>query len=87
MPKEGISMSTRRLRTIGLISTLVLGLLAAPLPAKAQQTNKVYRIGYLSLRDGFEAREKAFRQGLRELQYTEGQSIKFFLLSGHNRTP
>ncbi len=36
-----------RIRTIGLISTLVLGLLAGPLPAKAQQTSKVYRIGYL----------------------------------------
>jgi len=29
-----------RLRTIGLISTLVLGLLAGPLPAKAQQEGK-----------------------------------------------
>ena len=37
-----------RLRTIGLISTLVLGLLAGPLPAKAQQTGKVYRIAILS---------------------------------------
>jgi len=32
-----------RLRTIGLISTLALGLLAAPLPAEAQQAGKVYR--------------------------------------------
>ncbi len=30
-----------KLRTIGLISTLVLGLLAGPLPAKAQQSGKV----------------------------------------------
>jgi hypothetical protein len=30
-----------RLRTIGLISTLALGLLAAPLPAKAQKAGKV----------------------------------------------
>ncbi len=36
-----------RLRTIGLISTLVLGLLAGPLPTEAQQAGKVYRIGYL----------------------------------------
>jgi len=34
-----------RLRTIGLISTLVLGLLAAPLTAEAQQAGTVYRIG------------------------------------------
>ncbi len=39
-----------RLRTIGLISTLVFGLLAGPLPTEAQQTGKVYRIGYLSVR-------------------------------------
>jgi len=32
-----------KLRTIGLISTLVLGLLAGPLAAEAQQAGKVYR--------------------------------------------
>ncbi len=32
-----------RLRTIGLISTLVLGLLAGPLPPEAQKAGKVYR--------------------------------------------
>ena len=37
-----------RLRTIGLIVTLVLGLLAGPLPTEAQQAGKVYRIGILS---------------------------------------
>ena len=31
------------LRTFGFISTLVLGLLAGPLPAEAQQAGKVYR--------------------------------------------
>jgi putative ABC transport system substrate-binding protein len=64
-----------RLRTIGLISTLALGLLAAPLPAEAQQAGKVYRIGFLSdgprMRPNFEV----FRQGLRELGYIEGQNI------------
>ncbi len=39
-----------RLRTIGLISTLALGLLAAPLPTEAQEPTKVPRIGYLSVR-------------------------------------
>ncbi len=38
-----------RLSTIGLISTLVLGLLAASLPTEAQQAGKVYRIGYLGI--------------------------------------
>jgi hypothetical protein len=32
-----IQETIMRLRTIGLISTLALGLLAAPLPAEAQQ--------------------------------------------------
>ncbi len=41
-----IQETIMRLRTIGLISTLVLRLLAGPLPAKAQQKGKVYRIGY-----------------------------------------
>ncbi len=66
-----------KLRTIGLISTLVLGLLAAPLPVEAQQTGKVYRIGYLF--SGIAARDKsllaAFRQGLQELGYLEGKNI------------
>ncbi len=34
-----------RLRTIGLISTLALGLLAGPLPTEAQQAGKIHRIG------------------------------------------
>jgi len=38
-----IQETIMRLRTIGLISTLALGLLAAPLPAEAQQAGKVYR--------------------------------------------
>ena len=45
--------------------------------AEAQQTGKVWRIGYLSAgsRLGAEAREEAFRQGLCELGYVEGQNI------------
>ena len=66
-----------RLRTIGLISTLALGLLAGPLSAEAQQSGKVYRIGYLF--GGIAARDKsllaAFQQGLRELGYLEGKNI------------
>ena len=66
-----------RLRTIGLISVLTFGLLAASLPAEAQQAGKVYRIGYLFT--GSTASEKsllaAFQQGLRELGYVEGKNI------------
>jgi len=75
-----------RLRTIGLISILVLGLLVGPLPAEAQQAEKVYRIGQLSNtarinRRGVEYRQrpsrKAYRQALHELGYVEGQNIVF----------
>ncbi len=41
-----------RLRTIGLISSLALGLLAASLPAEAQQAGEVYRIGFLRFGTG-----------------------------------
>ncbi len=64
-----------RLRTIGLISTLVLGLLAAPLPAEAQQAGKVYRIGNLSFRAGPRAPDEAFRHALRDLGWIEGRNI------------
>jgi len=66
-----------RLRTIGLISTLVLGLLVAPLPTEAQKAGKVPRVGYLSAasRSALTARTEAFRQGLRELGYVEGKNI------------
>ncbi len=66
-----------RLRTIGLISILVLGLLAAPLPVEAQQAGKVYRVGYLRFRCSSlttNAPYIAFRQGLREIGYVEGQN-------------
>ncbi len=66
-----------RLRTIGLISTLVLRLLAGPLPAEAQQAGKVHRIGFLRFFPGPPTTpiHIAFRQGLRELGYVEGQNV------------
>lgn len=65
-----------RLRTIALISILVLGLLAAPLDAKAQQAAKVYRIGLLiSASNVIAPFTDAFRQGLRELGYVEGKNF------------
>jgi putative ABC transport system substrate-binding protein len=42
---------------------------------EAQQAGKVYDIGYLANSAGIESREEAFRQGLRELGYIEGQNI------------
>ena len=66
-------MINRRL----FLTTLGLGLLAAPLAAGAQQPGKAYRIGFLS---GFSATGgprllEALRQGLRELGWVEGQNI------------
>jgi putative ABC transport system substrate-binding protein len=58
--------------TVLILSTM---LFALSFSAHAQQPGKVPRIGYLSLRSGFGVNDEAFRQGLRELGYTEGQNI------------
>ena len=52
-------------------------LFALCLPAEAQQANKVPRIGYLSASSASEAlpRTEAFRRGLRDLGYVEGNNI------------
>jgi putative ABC transport system substrate-binding protein len=51
-------------------------LVSEPLSAEAQQPAKVSRIGFLSPRSASDAgRLAAFRQGLRELGYVEGQNI------------
>ena len=65
-----------RLRSLGLIVTLALCLLLTPLAADAQQAGKVPRIGFLFYGSPGPSPElDAFRQGLRELGYVEGQSI------------
>ncbi len=66
-----------RLRPVTLVVTFALGLLAGPSSTEAQQTGKVYRIGYLSVRgpDREKRRLAAFHQGLRELGYVEGKNI------------
>ena len=65
------------LRTIGLLVILTLGLLAAPLAADAQPAGKVPRVGILPPGPISERVHlwEAFRQGLRELGYVEGQNI------------
>jgi putative ABC transport system substrate-binding protein len=54
-----------------------LGLLAVPMAAKAQPVGKVYRIGVLEAVPvaSNAANLRAFRQGLRELGYVEGQNF------------
>jgi len=72
-----------RLRTIGLISTLALGLLAAPLTAEAQQTEKVHRIGLLiSASNVIPLFTDAFRQGMRELGYVEEKNYVLEIRGG-----
>src|SRR5438128_9238833 len=63
--------------TVWCIVTLTLSLLAAPLAADAQQAGKVPRIGYLGLTSPSDRPPllDAFRQGLRELGWVEGQNI------------
>ncbi len=61
-----------RFRNIGLISTLVLGLLTEPFSTEAQQAGKVPRIGFLTSGSTV---PKHFRERLRELGYVEGQNI------------
>jgi putative tryptophan/tyrosine transport system substrate-binding protein len=65
-------------RTIGLLVTLALGLLAAPLATHVQPAEKLPRIGVLS--PGIPPWEpgrggQRFLQGLRDLGYIEGQTI------------
>jgi putative ABC transport system substrate-binding protein len=59
--------------TIVLLVTLALGVLVGPLAAEAQPRVKVPRIGYISYTPGPYA--EAFRQGLRERGYIEGETI------------
>ncbi len=65
---------TRVLRTVGLMVTFALGLLAAPLAAEAQQPTKVPRIGFLGTWP-INPHYEALRQGLHEFGYVEGQNI------------
>jgi putative tryptophan/tyrosine transport system substrate-binding protein len=66
-----------RIRAVVMVA-MVLGLLSAPLAAEAQPARKVWRIGFLG--DGPRAERTAisiepFRDGLRELGYSESQNV------------
>jgi len=67
-----------RRTTLGLMLTLAFAILAVPLPPLAQPPAKVPRIGVLWLGGASSDRYlhlDAFRQGLRELGWVEGQNI------------
>ena len=57
------------------VLTLSAMLFALCLPAAAQQPAKVFRIGYLSLRNAIEPHEEAFLKGLRDLGYIDGENV------------
>ena len=65
------------LRTLGLIASLALAILAPPRSTGAQAPGKVPRIGYVFGSTSSEGQRfwEAARQGLRELGYVEGQTI------------
>ena len=54
---------------------LVLGLLGIPLTTEGQQPTHVYRIGRLSSESPNPVNLEAFRQGLRDLGYVEGDNL------------
>jgi putative ABC transport system substrate-binding protein len=65
-------------KAVGLLITLALGFLVAPLAADAQPLATMRRIGVLaggSLTPESAHRQEAFQQGLRDLGWVEGQNI------------
>jgi putative ABC transport system substrate-binding protein len=64
-------------RAVGLLVLCILGLLAPPFVATAQPRRNVPKLGILFTGRATEPRPslEAFRRGLRELGYVEGQSI------------
>jgi len=63
------------LSAIGLMLTLALGILAAPLAAEAQPPTHVHRIGVLLGTTPGEPFVEAFLEGMRALGYVEGQNL------------
>jgi ABC-type uncharacterized transport system substrate-binding protein len=66
-----------RYNTVGLVVTLVLLTVWAPLVAEAQPPDQVYRIGFLSTDPPLALLWEALLDGLRERGYREGQNLVF----------
>jgi len=72
------NFALRNSLTIIYILALALNTLAAVRGAEAQQTGKVWRIGFISLNSDTEPYKRwnaAFREGLRTLGYVEGDNV------------
>jgi putative tryptophan/tyrosine transport system substrate-binding protein len=65
--------TTMARRTIGLLVTLALVILATPLAVEAQRVGKVWRIGFISVTPM--KIDEIFFQHLRELGYVEGKNL------------
>jgi putative tryptophan/tyrosine transport system substrate-binding protein len=84
-----------RIRTLRLMVLLALSLIAAALAGKAQPAGKVWRIGFFAVgsRDVIDTEggvPAAFRQGLQQRGYIEGQNtvIEYrWELGAHDRIP
>src|SRR5712692_9149898 len=66
-----------RVKTAGLLFALAVAVFSTLLTADAQPPGKIPRIGVLAagIPTTYIARYEAFRQGLREVGYVEGQTI------------
>ena len=63
------------MRRRDFLSILGAAAAACPLAVRAQQMGKVWRIGYLSVRDLPSDTSRSFIQGLSELGYVEGKNL------------
>jgi len=73
-----------RIETTAIFVVLALSLVAAPLAADAQGPSNVPRIGYLSPASDTPLL-KAFRQGLRDLDWVEGRNIAIEVRSAEGK--
>jgi len=81
MSKKEIAM---RLYSVGLILTLALAVLVAPLATNAQPLGKVFQVGVLlpiSPGPPFQA----FKQRLQELGYVEGQNLALYVRAAEGK--
>jgi putative ABC transport system substrate-binding protein len=60
---------------LSAVALLCLALIAVPPAAEAQETGKVYRIGFLRPGPLPKTWAEAFQRGLRERRYIEGQNV------------